>query len=83
MGLSCYMLLASTFEAERAAANQYTPIFIAHGAHDPIVPPALGDETHHRLAAANYAVEWHSYRMPHSVCPEEVAHIAAWLREVL
>ena len=38
---------------------------------------------HHLLAAANYAVEWHSYPMPHSVCPEEVAHIATWLRKVL
>ena len=83
MGLSCYMLLASTFEAERAPANQSTPIFMAHGAYDPVVPPALGDETQRLLAAANYAVEWHSYPMPHSVCPEEVAHIAAWLRKVL
>ena len=83
MGLSCYMLLASTFEAERAPANRSTPIFMAHGAYDPVVPPILGDETHHLLAAANYAVEWHSYPMPHSVCPEEVAHIATWLRKVL
>ncbi len=56
---------------------------MAHGAYDPVVPPILGDETHHLLAAANYAVEWHSYPMPHSVCPEEVAHIATWLRKVL
>jgi phospholipase/carboxylesterase len=83
MGLSCYMLLASTFDAERTPANQFTPIFMAHGADDPIVPATLGDETHRLLAAANYAVEWHSYRMTHSVCPEEIAHIAAWLRRVL
>ncbi len=82
MGLSCYMLLASTFEAERAPANQFTPIFMAHGTYDPVVPVALGDETHHQLAAANHAVEWHTYPMPHSVCPEEIAHIAAWLRKV-
>jgi phospholipase/carboxylesterase len=83
MGLSCYMLLASTFDAERAATNQFTPIFMAHGADDPIVPFALGDETRQVLAAASYTVEWHSYRMTHSVCPEEIAHIAAWLRKVL
>ncbi len=83
MGLSCYMLLASKFEAERAPANQSTPVFLAHGVYDPVVPPALGEETRRLLAAANYAVEWHSYPMPHSVCPEEVASIAAWLRKVL
>jgi phospholipase/carboxylesterase len=83
VGLSCYMLLASTFDAERAPANQLTPIFMAHGTDDPVVPVALGDETRHLLAAASYAVEWHNYRMTHSVCPEEIAHIAAWLRKVL
>jgi phospholipase/carboxylesterase len=83
IGLSCYMLLASTFEAERAPANRSTRIFMAHGAYDPIVPPTLGDEAHRLLAAANYEVEWHGYPMPHTVCPEEVAHIATWLRKVL
>jgi len=28
-------------------------------------------------------VEWHAYPMPHSVCPQEVEDIAAWLRKVL
>jgi phospholipase/carboxylesterase len=28
-------------------------------------------------------VEWHTYPMPHSVCPQEVADIAEWLRRVL
>ena len=83
MGLSCYLLLEPQFEAERTQANQSTPVFMAHGTFDSVVPSALGNETRHRLAAANYAVEWHSYPMPHSVCAEEVEHIAAWLRKVL
>jgi phospholipase/carboxylesterase len=28
-------------------------------------------------------VEWHTYSMPHAVCPQEVADIARWLRGVL
>ncbi len=83
MGLSCYMLLASTFDAERAPANQSTPIFMAHGTSDPVVPATLGEEANDMLAARDYVVEWHSYRMAHSVCPEEIVHIAAWLRKVL
>jgi phospholipase/carboxylesterase len=83
VGLSCYMLLASRFTAERAPANQLTPVFMAHGADDPVVPAALGNETRQLLEAANYSVEWHSYRMAHSVCPAEIAHIATWLRKVL
>jgi hypothetical protein len=28
-------------------------------------------------------VRWHSYLMPHSVCPEEISDIAIWLQQVL
>jgi phospholipase/carboxylesterase len=83
MGLSCYLLLAETLLSERSAANQSTPIFLAHGSQDPVVAPVLGAEARRQLEAAGYAVEWHAYSMPHSVCPQEVADIAAWLRRVL
>jgi phospholipase/carboxylesterase len=83
MGLSCYQLLAQRFDAERLPANQATPIFLAHGLEDPVVAPLLGEETRAQLEAAGYAVEWHAYSMPHAVCPQEVADIAAWLRRVL
>jgi phospholipase/carboxylesterase len=83
IGLSCYQLLAGRFAAERDPANQATPIFLAHGTEDPVVPPALGEAACRQLQAAGYTVEWHAYSMPHSVCPQEVADIAAWLRRVL
>jgi phospholipase/carboxylesterase len=83
MGLSCYQVLAAHFAAERSAANQATPVFLAHGTHDPVVAPILGEEARRQLEACGYSVEWHAYSMPHSVCPEEVADIAAWLRRVL
>jgi predicted esterase len=31
------------------------------------------------LADAGYDLEWHTYPMPHSVCPEEIAQIGAFL----
>jgi phospholipase/carboxylesterase len=83
MGLSCYMLLESHLAAERTTANQTTPIFLGHGTEDPVVSPTLGEHTRQLLEAAGYAVEWHAYRMPHSVCPQEVVDIAAWLRRVV
>jgi phospholipase/carboxylesterase len=83
MGLSCYMLLASRFVTERVAANVTTPIFLAHGTQDPVVDARFGEASRHLLEETGYAVEWHTYVMPHSVCPEEVADIAAWLRRVL
>ena len=83
MGLSCYMLMASTFAAARSEANRSTPIFLAHGTYDPVVAPQLGEETRGLLESAGYPVEWHAYPMPHSVSPDEVADIARWLRRCL
>ena len=83
MGLSCYQLLAGHFKAERSMENQATPIFLAHGLQDPIVAPALGEQARVALEAAGYPVDWHAYPIPHSVSPQEVADIAAWLRRVL
>jgi len=83
IGLSCYQPLAKRLDAERLAANQATPIFLAHGMQDPVVIPALGEAACRQLQAAGYAVEWHAYSMPHSVCPQEVTDIATWLRRVL
>ena len=83
IGLSCYQPLAGRLDAERLAANQATPIFLGHGMQDPVVIPALGEAACRQLQAAGYAVEWHAYSMPHSVCPQEVTDIATWLRRVL
>ena len=83
MGLSCYLPLESRFAAERGSANQATPIFLGHGTQDPIVDVRRGMHARQVLEAAGYPVEWHTYAMPHSVCPQEVADIAAWLRRAL
>jgi phospholipase/carboxylesterase len=83
IGLSCYLLLAASFAAERHAANQSTPIFLAHGSVDAVIDLRLGEKTRALLEGAGYAVQWHSYPMPHAVCAEELAAIAAFLRRVL
>jgi len=83
MALSGYLPLAEHFAAERAAANAHTPIFMAHGTQDPVVDPARGAASRDLLAQLGYPVEWHSYPMPHSVHPHEVADIAVFLTRVL
>jgi phospholipase/carboxylesterase len=83
IGLSCYMLLGSELASEKSAVNQTTPLFVAHGMRDPVVDVRLGEETRRQLEAAGYSVSWHPYPIPHSVSPEELTHIAAWLRWVL
>lgn len=83
MGLSCYLLQAEQLMAERQPATLTSPVFIAHGDFDPILPPAMGEHARDHLSAAGYAVEWHRYPMPHSVAPQEIADIGRWLAKVL
>ena len=56
---------------------------MAHGNQDPIVVPERAIRSREVLEGLGYAVEWHEYRMPHSVCAEEVTDLSAWLRRVL
>jgi phospholipase/carboxylesterase len=83
MALSCYLPIADKLPAEVSTANRDVPIFMAHGTHDPIVVPERAVRSRDALEQLGYAVEWHEYPMPHSVCPEEVEHISGWLRRVL
>ena len=82
-GLSGYLPLAETTAAERNGANQSTPIFLAHGRNDGMVPMARGAAGRDALLALGYTVEWHDYPMEHSVCMEEVAALRQWLLRVL
>ena len=83
MSLSSYLPCVDSFAAEASAANKATPLFIAHGTEDPVVPCERGVATRDLLTRANYAVEWHDYAMPHSVCLEEIRDIGAWLTRTL
>lgn len=77
--LSSYVPLPDALAAEMTEANRGTPIFMAHGRDDPVVPFALGAASRDRLVALGCRVEFHSYRMPHTLCAEEIADIRAWL----
>ena len=83
MALSTYVPIATTLEAERNAANSDVPIFMAHGTQDPIIPLANARRSRELLERLGYPVEWHEYAMPHSVSPQEIHDIGAWLRRVL
>ena len=83
MALSTYLPLSESFAHERAEANAKTPVFMAHGTEDNVVPFEMGLRSRDILVRHDYAVEWREYPMAHSVCIEEIAHIGAWLRRVL
>jgi phospholipase/carboxylesterase len=80
VALSTYLLLDHRLEKDAHNANQGLPVFVGHGSHDPMVPVQLGEMAASRLRSMGHEVEFHRYPMPHAVCPEEVADLAAWFR---
>lgn len=82
-GLSGYLPLALQTAAERHAANADTPVFLAHGRMDPVVPFAAGVATRDALKVLGHPVQWHEYAMQHSVCAEEISDLNAWLVQIL
>lgn len=83
MCLSGYLPLADKTAAERTPASLQTPIFMAHGTADPVVAIARAEQSRDLLTGMGYQVEWHAYRMQHSLCQEEIDAIGAWLKKVL
>lgn len=83
LALSTYVPLSGSLPHEASSAAKHTPIFMAHGRSDPIIPYALGRSSAQKLSDWEYTLEWHEYAMPHSVCPEEVRDIERWLTQRL
>ena len=83
MALSCYLPLVDATQAERAAVNQETPIFMGHGMSDSVVPFQAGVQSRQILTQLGYAITWNDYAMDHSVCYEEITDIGAWINKTL
>lgn len=83
MGLSGYLPLIDMADIERHSANADTPIFLAHGTHDPVVALERAEASRAKLVALGYSVQWQTYPMQHSVSPQEIHDISRFLQSVL
>jgi len=81
LALSTYLPLADTTRAADIGHSRDTPIFMAHGLQDPVVPYTLGRQSAAYLQQLGCTVSWHEYAMPHSVCMEEIRDIERWLAQ--
>lgn len=77
LALSTYY--ASAESIELADANREIAIEVHHGTDDPVVPESLGREGAERAESQGYAVNFRTYEMGHSLCPEQAGDIAEWL----
>ena len=83
LALSTYLPLHTKLKEEIEEANRATPIFMAHGSYDDIIPIARAEQSAGVLKDLGCNVQWHTYPMPHSVCADEIGAIAAFLRAAL
>jgi len=81
MALSTYVPLMETVENEMNEANKNTPILVAHGKYDQIIPLSLALQSNAFLNNLNYSTEFNQYEMEHSVCPEEIDKISDWINQ--
>jgi phospholipase/carboxylesterase len=83
VALSAYLTLEDSLDAEASAANKATPVFMAHGTEDQVVPLRLAEISRDALARRGYDVEWKTWPMPHAVCAEEIEAVAQFITRVL
>lgn len=83
LALSMPIPLAERIPEEFHASSRLTPVFLAHGTDDQIVPYPMAENARRLLEQLGLPVEWHSYPMGHTVSIEEIGHIRAWLLRVL
>jgi phospholipase/carboxylesterase len=83
VALSTWMPGAERLADEAHPANAAVPVFMAHGAFDSVVVPALAGESRDALLAAGHEVTFRTYPMAHTVSASEVADLRAWLDAVL
>jgi phospholipase/carboxylesterase len=80
VALSTYLPMAASTRAEATPAGLRTPVFMAHGSFDPVVPMAAGQHSAEALRGLGVDVAWSSYPMAHQVCAEEIADLGDWLQ---
>jgi phospholipase/carboxylesterase len=81
LAMSTYFATAGSIAL--SPANRELSVEVHHGTHDPVVPETLGREGFERATAMGLAANYRSYPMAHSLCPEQIADIAAWLTQRL
>jgi len=83
LALSTYLPLSSSLASERSAENQGIAILMNHGDYDQVVPLKLAQISKQKLFELGWSVQWQTYPMEHSVCPEQIDDMSKWFATVL
>ena len=83
LALSTYLPMMDKEVLDASTVNKNIPIMMAHGIEDTVVPSVLALQSRKTMEKSGFNIEWHSYPMGHSLCPEEITDISSWLSRVL
>ena len=82
LALSAYLPIPENLKKE-ASKHKETPIVMAHGRDDNIIPVEQGRSSCQTLIENGYKIEWNEYIMQHTICPEEILMIRNWIKNQL
>ena len=83
LALSTYLPLQDKLAAQKTSSSLNTPIFMAHGTFDEVITLERCEQSFKLLQENGYQMEWHEYAMAHSVHPQEINDIRAFLQRIL
>ena len=72
MALSTYVNDHERLAERVDFANVDTPIFMAHGVSDPMIPITRAITSRQALMDLSYQIQWQEYAMGHQVCPNKL-----------
>ena len=83
LALSTYLPGAGAVISAEDLTDRSLPVMVMHGAHDPVLPMALGQMAAEQISTLGFTPQWRAYPMAHQVCFEQITEIGRWLAECL
>ena len=77
--LSGYMPLIHQFLDQTLDVNQTTPVFVAHGKSDGVVPEEAADVAVKLLSHKKFPFTYKKYDISHNICPKEIQELAQFV----
>ena len=80
IALSTFLHANEAFQKKLSLTQKQTPLFLAHGSEDPVLPLFLGEalQTHLKNSGCQNIL-WQTYSAGHHLCPQEIIDLKTWI----
>lgn len=83
IALSGYFPAADLLEKDVTPAGRGTPVFMAHGAFDSVIPSVLAEHGADLLENTLDTLIWREYNIDHEICQDELMNVAQFMSTAL